>query len=92
MHVIFIMSVYEKQRNILIFREFVFFTKIKKLAFSENHPVVLKMVFDGQKKLQRPMYSKVMANKRMSRMTVFVRSININQIRFLYFRFVRQNF
>ena len=45
----------------------------------------LKMVFKKQR-LQRPMHSMVMADKRMSRMTVSVCFINISRIRILYFR------
>ena len=38
--------------------------------------MVLKMVFK-HKRLQKPMHSKIMADKRMSRLTVFVSFINI---------------
>ena len=62
--------------------------------FLEKYPFVLKKVFK-QQRLQGPEHSNFMVDKHMSRMTVFVCSINISQIRSLYFRFVRfvqQNF
>ena len=56
-HVICIMAVTEKQQNILNFREFevvfffffFFFFLIRKMAFSENCPVVVKNFFQQQR-------------------------------------------
>ena len=45
------------------------------------------MVF-RQQRLQKPMHSKVMTDKHMSSMTVFVSFVNISLICFLYFRCV----
>ena len=57
------------------------------MAFSKHESVVWQMVFK-QLRLQRPIHFKVMADKHMCSMIVFVSFINTSQVGFLYFRFI----